>query len=144
METTTAKSNELEILPDLYQHVHQAMSDMEFYNDEIRFFRNLLDRYLIPLSDKESITKIEETAKLLTELEKQKDTVRRVLKGFIQRADDAIEEPALMTEEQLTELYLTVQEQHAAFIRSFRRFKKCSFAVMEHLLHTEKIQNLVS
>ena len=140
---TTSNSTELEILPDLCQHVQHAISDMEFYNDEMKFFRNLLDKYLQPLADKDSIARLQETGKLLSELESQKESVRIVLKGFMLKADDALQQPSLMTDEQLTDLYLEIREQQGAFIRSFRRFKKGLFAIMEHLLQTERLQSLL-
>lgn len=70
---TSVKINLSPILSYVYSDVEQLRSEIGFYNDEIRFFRTLIDRYLLPLIDKESMPKIQETAKQLSKFEQDKD-----------------------------------------------------------------------
>jgi|GEM_PF-5136116 len=140
---TSVKIKLSPILSYMYSDVEQLRSEIGFYNDEIRFFRTLIDRYLIPLIDKESMSKIRETAKQLTEFEHEKDLFSEQTVAFLLKVKDKAltSHPNLDREDEKT--YLQLLDEKKELMNSFKRFKKAFFAIMEHLLQTEKMKNLL-
>ncbi|WP_407429458.1 hypothetical protein [Arcticibacter sp.] len=140
---TSAKNNLSPILSYVYSDVEQLRSEIGFYNDEIRFFRTLLDRYLLPLIDKESIGKVQEIARQLSKFEEEKNLFSEETVAFLLKVKDKALESQPQLDRQDEKIYLHLLEKKNELMNSFKRFKKAFFAIMEHLLQTEKMQNLL-
>jgi len=131
-----------EKLDEIQIIVQQTRSELEFYDFEVKFFYNLLDKHLLPLIDKESVSRIKTTVDQLKTLEQQKDAFKENFDQFRQSLDETIYDSNL-DNPKINELLQNMLVKKLELFKSFRRFKKVFFAVFEYLLHTEKANTLL-
>lgn len=136
MAPITQKLDEIQII------VQQTRSELEFYDFEVRFFYNLLDKYLLPLIDKESVGRIQTTVEQLKGLEEQKEQFKQVFAKFRDSLDETLYQ-SNMENPEVNELLQNMLSKKLDLFKAFRRFKKVFFAVFEYLLHTEKANTLL-
>ncbi|WP_207532739.1 hypothetical protein [Desertivirga arenae] len=136
MEPVTQRLDEVQIM------VQQTRSELEFYDFEVRFFYNLLDKYLAPLIDKASITRVQATVEQLKSLEEQKEEFRRVFDMFRECLDETLCD-LTGDKQQINQMLQDMLQKKMDLFRAFRRFKKVFFALFEYLLHSEKADALL-
>lgn len=142
METSSNK-NSASALTSLYAEIEQIRSEMDFYSDEIRFFRVLIDKYLFPLIDKESISKIQELSRQLSAFEKEKDAFSKNVAELTRRYAETSQGLESDSEGDDDILHLDLLNKTRLLKSSFKGLKKAFFTIMEHLLQTEKMQKLL-
>lgn len=140
---TSPKKNSASALTSSYAEIEQIRSEMDFYSDEIRFFRILIDKYLFPLIDKESISKIQEISRQLSAFEKEKDAFSKDLAVLTRRYAETNQGLGSDSEGDNNILYFDLLNKTRLLKSSFKGLKKAFFTIMEHLLRTEKMQKLL-
>lgn len=142
MKTVTSIASITQKLDEIQIIVQQTRSELEFYDFEVRFFYNLLDKYLAPLIDKASIIRVQATVEQLKFLEEQTEEFKRLFDRFRDSLDETLCDPTV-NEPEVNELLQNMLNKKLELFKAFRRFKKVFFAVFEYLLHTEKASELL-
>lgn len=138
------KEKDMHTVAASYFLVKQGLSDIEFYNDEIQFFRNLIDKYILLMVDQDNFSQVQEIGRQLLKIEKQKDDLKAVTLEFMSLLEHELKSPAAGDEEGIVETCNALQLKTTELSKTLRAFKKDLFAITEHLLNDEKLQHLLN
>jgi hypothetical protein len=119
-------------------------SDLTFFNDELDFFRKLIDKYFMRLIDEKNI---ESTLKLATDLakfEKRSFTILQRLNHHLRHLTNLFENPFSHDVRQCKDEHGQLEELLAPFTKDFRKIKKEVFSVTEHVMDSEKARHLLN
>jgi len=118
----------------------QWQSDLQFYEDELRFMRSLVDKYFIWLIEDHHIDATKAMALQLTRLEKGRQDLD-------QRVSDHMKNLAALAENPLSRESQVSNDEHGAleraiadFLKEFRVTKKGLFELTEQVIESKKAQ----
>ena len=145
METReNTRGNEAPKVEEIYNVTKQWLSDINFYNDEVEFFKKLLEKYFPILIKKENIAKVYEINKELLEFETQKHGVRVHLLSLNEKAELVIKDLISEVEIDAKNNYFELTREIAELRESFREVKRSIFGLTEHIMEEEKLKHLLN
>lgn len=125
---------------NLYVLTNHWISDLEFYKDELRFLRNLINRYFKWLVQDENIARVEALTERLTRLNiQQREISDRVHKHLSKLRILAEYSPEMNRD--FRDSHSSIEEQLATFVKSFRSLKKEVFALTEEVTESENLRH---
>ena len=128
---------------ELYVLTKHWHSDMKFYEEEINFLRDLVDRYFIWLIRDENIRQVQSTAARLLKAEGQhKEIVKKIDKHLI-HLEELMENSFAHDEQKFRDEHAELEDEMTVFLKDFNMVKREVFAIIGHVMEAEKLQHLL-
>ncbi len=142
--TKTEKRSQHELInwQQLYVICENWESDLEFFENEIGFFRELMGRYFFILL--EDYGKIRTLSEGLDALESERQVILNDLKHHMRHLRDLYSSPFVMADQAYLEEHKKLEAAFANYVKRFRRGKKVLFRNMEVVLRSEKYKHMIS
>ena len=128
---------------ELYILSNHWKSDMEFYQDDLKFLYHLVDKYIIWITKDKNLKLVEEIKNRLFELKSnsiqllEKVNSHRLDIGHIIDGTSHIKESYIKKEHQ--ELQLNMSD----FVKDFRDNRKNVFRITEYIIDSEELPNVL-
>lgn len=129
---------QLFVLTEYWQH------DSRFYEDELRFLRNLVDKYFIWLVREENLNKVQAVAKKLTEADHKHKELSSSIDKHLSYLAGIMKDPSAHNIGSFRSEHAELEDELAGFNKLMREVKRDVFALTEHVMETEKLQHLLS
>lgn len=129
---------------DLYILTEHWKSDIEFYRDESRFLRILVDKYFIWLIKDGNIEKVQLLSNKLSKIIEQKKGLYNKLNLHLKHLEELIDNPFSHDENVFRDDHEKLENELTEFIRNFKAIKKEVFSMTEHVIEDEKLHHLLT
>lgn len=140
----TQENRQGRLLEDEYFSAKYWQHEIEFFDDEIAFFKKLLDKYFAFFSDKANYPKVQGVIGELLKFEKVNNSLKAEIRQLIDRLDTAMINPEIAVSRELSAAYAVLQQEIEEQVKAFRAFKRSLFALSEQILTKEKGAHLLS
>ena len=127
----------------LYILTEHWQSDLAFFEDELRFFRSLVDKYFFSLIDEETIAKTRLLVAGLSSLEKRRASLERKIQEHLKHLANFLENPFPYNAKHFRDEHARLEVVVAAYLKNFRQTKKDIFGFVEHVMESEKAKHLL-
>jgi hypothetical protein len=128
---------------ELFKESEGMESDLDFYSLELNFLGNLYEKYLMPLTRKESLDHLQLQMAVLSKLTKENVRLAKELDLLIKDLELLMEKAFLDTENGFLKKHQKFRLELREFIYGYKEFKLGSFNIFEHLLESQKMQHLL-
>jgi DNA-binding transcriptional regulator GbsR (MarR family) len=126
-----------------YAAAQHWQSDIRFFEDELGFFRLLIDKNLSLLIDANNIEQTRTMVAHVTNLEKERkglvDQVSKHMKHIVALMENPFPQDAQLFKDEHAKL----ETAFAEFTKSFRSIKSEVFKLNEKVVHSEKVKRLI-
>ena len=131
----TAEDTQLEYeLQDLYISSKSWLSDISFINDEIRFFKDLIDKYFIPEAKQHYDLEIRIFRKIISQKETEAVILKIKVAAYLKFLESLVIDPKLKIDLDLIEQHTFLETEIANLSKAVTSFKKDLFTLTEKLL----------
>ena len=127
---------------ELYVLTKHWKSDLEFYQDDLRFLRTLIGKYIIWITKKEHLDMVR-----TTEIQLHKLTIR--CKDILKKVSTHLKQLAALVQEKQkddTRLFRLehehLEDEIAEFVKAFRINRKETFKITEYIVDVEQISSV--
>lgn len=127
----------------LYHQAEGWQSNLAFHQDELRFFKRILEKYFILLI---SDTKLDEMRKMTVDITHKENEISKLIvdcKTLFRNIGEFIDLESSHNEEALLEEFTTLDRECKEFETSFKEHKTLVFKITEHTLASEKLKHLL-
>lgn len=128
---------------ELYILTGHWQSDMKFFQDEIRFLVNLVNKYFMFLIEDENIMKVQTVAGKLSRIDEQRSVLERKIIIHLHRLKELMEDSSTGNEDTFRNEHIALEDEIADLTKSFRETKKAVFELTENVIQSEKIKHLL-
>lgn len=138
-----------ELLPDdreerswqqMYIISQRWQSDLAFFNDELKFFRKLIDKYFMWLADDKNIESVRKLASDLYRFEKRRFTVSQRLSLHVHQLTNLVGNSSSHNAQGCKDEHGQLEVIFAEFTKDFRRIKSEVFIASEKVIDSEKVK----
>jgi hypothetical protein len=126
-------------LQELYIVSKHWISDISFVEDEIRFLKNILNKYLAPFMNNDQILKVKNFNKTLVHQESIIPDLKNKILGFLKFVEPLINESKKEIGVNLIEKFILLQMELNTLSESVKEFKNLLFSFTEGVMITEKL-----
>ena len=139
MKTTIALDPELEYeLQELYILSNHWISDIQFAEDEIRFLKNILHKYLVPALKNDQLIEMENFNKTLARLNVDIPILKNKILDLLKLIGPyLIDETNTEISLGLIEKYTGLETEIKALFENVKRVKKLLFSFIEEIMKSE-------
>lgn len=123
----------------LYVLTEHWKSDLEFYNDDLKFLHRLIDKYFIWMSKKENIDLVRDIEIGLLEMDNQSSMLLQEVNKHIHHLAELIDNPLAYDSQIFRTEHEKLEDDLAAFVKDFRKNRKEVFMVTEHVIDGEEM-----
>ncbi len=149
-KTSQARSGETSLanadgqkLQSAYVVTEHWISDLKYYNDEIRFLRNVMDKYFLALIEKKNIADTRSAASKLSSLEKESGSLERKVSEHLKHLSNLIGNPFPYNAQEYKDEHQRLEDAMTALMKKFRTVKQEVFRVSEYAIGSEKSKHLL-
>jgi hypothetical protein len=135
---------EIEKLDKLNLIAEHWLSDLHFFEDEIRFLHSLINKYFMWLTEDDNISGTKGVARELALLEKQRITYEGKIQNHIRTYRNWFENPFSHDRDPFQRQHAQLEKNLAGFVKAFRSIKKRAFLLTEAVIQSEKIKHLLT
>jgi hypothetical protein len=118
-------------------------SDMDYFLDELNFFRKLIDKYFVSLIDEKHIKNTRHLATGLTEFDKKRVEIDNALKTHLTQLTNLMQNPFAQESQESTELHVRLEGLMSEFVKNFKSLKREVFMLAENVMESEKARHLL-
>lgn len=118
-------------------------SDLDFYLDELNFFRALLDKYLLILIDEKRIDSTRHLVAGLKQFERERLTLESEVKHHMSQLTNLIQNPFAQESQVSLKMHAKLESAVTDFMKSFKAVKKEVFTLSEKAMESEKAKHLL-
>lgn len=115
-------------------------SDMQFFSDELRFLRSLVDKYFLWLIDENHIEATKKMATKLGKIEKNRSRLDLSVGNHLKHLTNLIENPFAHDAQSCKDEHAKLEDWLADFSKDFREVKKGIFQLTEQVMESKKAQ----
>ena len=130
-------------LQSLYVVTKHWESDIEFLQDELNFFKLLIDKHLVLLIDPKNIEKTRSMVSHVIDLEKDRALLEDRIQLHIQHLADLVKDPFIQKVPDYREEHAKLEVDFPAFVQKFRHVKSEVFKLTEWVIHSDKIKRVI-
>lgn len=134
MNTTTLDTQLEYELQDLYISSKHWLSDVSFIADEIRFFKDLIDKYFIPGAKNEHSVEVRAFRKTISEKEVETVVLKSMVIAYLNFLEPFVCDLKQAIGFDLIEKHSYLENQIKEQFKSLKLFKKGLFSVAEKLI----------
>jgi len=128
---------------ELYILAKHWKSDLEFYKEDLRFLKNLIEKYLIWITKKENLELVSSLRKKEHELIVQCTSLLNDVSGHLHKASDLATANDASKEAVFRKDHLELETALADFVKTFRTNRMEVFKVTEYIMDSEELQNIL-
>ena len=119
-------------------------SDMDFFEDELRFIDVLIDKYFKALIEQENLGKIKVLAGKLRDVRSDRDVLAQRISSHMHHIEDLMVNSFAHDASSFRKEHEILEDDLAKFVKSFRQIKHEVFQLTEAIARTEKGKHLIS
>jgi len=127
----------------LYVLTEHWKSDLQFYNDDLKFLHHLIDKYFMWISKKENIDMVREIEVGLLEIDSKCGTLLNRANKHLHRLAELIDNPFAYDSHQFRTEHEQLEDDLAHFVKRFRENRKEIFKITQYVMETEKLTQLL-
>ncbi len=128
---------------ELYFLAKHWKSDLEFYKDDLRFLHNLIAKYLIWITKKENLESVADLRKREHELALSCDELQQKVSSHLEMASTLVKGGSEVTKKDFFTTHGELENEIAAFVKTFRENRKKVFKVTEYVMDSEELRNIL-
>lgn len=133
----TASWEQLYALGEFWQN------ELAFYQDEMTFFHDLIDKYFMWLMEEPNIEKVQTLIRQLRKShEKSVELIQKVNKHQM-HFEELMENAFSHDEQKFREEHAQLEDEISAFVEGARNLKKEVFSVTENVMENERLKHLL-
>ncbi len=117
--------------------------DLEFYNFELTFLHQLIDKYYIWLTKDELVGEVELTATKLYLVDKARKNLNNKTIQHLRHIEEIIENEFLYDSQTFRAEHEVLENKIANFCKNFQLLKKEIFILTEQVLETENVEDYI-
>jgi len=127
-------------LQQMYARAEHWISDYVFFEEEIRFLTNLLDKYFVGLiiSDSGKMDVLRWKARQLVELDDQRESIAKENKETLVTIAKLLKNETPFDPQEFREEYSDLENSHVGFLKRYQKIKKEIFDLSTELQAPEK------
>lgn len=129
---------------ELYVLTHHWISDLKFYEDDLKFFLHLIDKYFIWINEKEHQKEVGKIRKGVIELTREVTYLKKETSKHLGHIKDIIEEPFTHDSHKFREEHQKLEDEISDFVKTCRNQRKEVFSVIEHVIENERLQEIIT
>lgn len=137
MKTTISDPQLEEELQELYILSKHRMSDINFVEDEIRFLRDVIDKYLRPKLKVDELSQIDSFNQSLNQIESNVSSLKNIIADFLKFIEPMIDKPENGIGTDLLEKFGALEIEMQELFESVKQVKKLLFSFAETVMKTE-------
>ena len=126
-----------------YAVAQHWQSDIKFFEDELSFFRLLIDKNLSLLIEASNIEKTRTMASHVTNLEKERVILSNQISTHVKHIAALMENPFAQDAQQFKDEHGKLENAFGDFTENFRSIKSEVFKVNEQVVHSERLKRLI-
>jgi uncharacterized protein YdcH (DUF465 family) len=134
---------EEELWTSFYSVAQHWQSDIKFFEDELVFFRLLIDKNLSLLIEASNIEQTRTMAAHVTKLEKDRVALADQISKHLKHIATLIENSFPQDARQLKDEHAKLESAFAEFVKNFRSVKSEVFKLNEQVVHSDKVKRLI-
>lgn len=132
-----------EYVQGLYAVTQHWQSDVKFFEDELNFFRLLIDKHLLLLIDPKNIETTRSMVSQVFDLEKERTTLEERITLHTQHLTDLVENPFVQNLQDYKEEHAKLEIDFPVFVKKFRTVKSAVFKITENVIHSDKVKRMI-
>jgi hypothetical protein len=133
--------------PNLWVHLHVLsqhwLSDLEFYEDELNFFRILIDKHLELLIDQKNIAHTRTMISHVQNLETRRAEAEQKIRKHLTHISALIVNPFTQNAQNFKEEHERLESDFLEFVVQYRNVKREVFKLTEQVIASGKINKLI-
>ncbi|MBA4055804.1 MAG: hypothetical protein C0490_13900 [Marivirga sp.] len=118
-------------------------SDMDYFLEELNFFRKLVDKYFLSLIEEKHINNTRHLAAGLAEFDKKRVEIERDLNTNLTQLSNLTQNPFAQESQVSVELHHKLEGSMSDFVKNFKSLKKEVFMLAENVMESEKAKHLL-
>lgn len=119
-------------------------SDLKFFEVEIRFLGNLINRFYAWIENEENIRHTKSVASKLKALEQERQRLAQGLTLHLLHFDELVENPFAHDSSRFREEHMQHEKEIKALVDDFRATKREVFALTERVMESENVRHLIA
>ncbi len=123
----------------LYTLTEHWKSDLQFYNDDLKFLHHLIDRYFMWISKKESIDMVREIEVGLLEMDNRCGALLNRINKHLHHLAELIDNPFAYDSHQFRKEHEQLEDDLTEFVKNFRKNRKEVFTITEYVIDGEEM-----
>lgn len=125
-------------LKQMYARTEHWISDYAFFEDEVRFLVNLLDRFFVGIivSDSTKLEVLREAARKLLELDKERESIAKENQETLLYITRLLKNETAFDPTEFRETYADIENEHVGFLKRYRAIKKEIYDLSKQLKST--------
>ena len=125
---------------ELYVLTEHWKSDLNFYKDDLRFLKFLINKYFIWLTIEENVKEVQNIEKSLHDTEVICNNLIEKVKKHLIQLGDLSENTNLESARIFRIEHEHLEDEISEFVKSFRINRKKVFKITEHIVDSEKLE----
>lgn len=118
-------------------------ADLQFFRDELNFFRVLIDRYFLPLIQRNNMDDTRLLVSSLAKLDTQRSKLDQKVAEHLQHLTNLMESPFAHNAQEYKAEHAGLEKLMARFVKDFRGEKQEAFRMADIAMEAEKDTRLV-
>lgn len=131
-------------LEELHKITSEWDSEVKLWEDELRFFQHLIDKYILKMIEEDQFQKVQ---RIVDEIIQFNDIELKEISAKIQKHDKhlglMLEDAFSYDESLFRREHDHLEDEISNFMGKFKTFKKDTFSIIEEVLKNEKLQHLL-
>jgi hypothetical protein len=127
---------------ELYVLTQHWKSDIEFYKDDLRFLHNLIDKYIIWITQVDHLNLVKTIKLNLFDLKRSCELLSEKITDHLGHLGTMIEDPENKSRDIFKEDHQQLEDEVANFVKRFRANRKEVFAITEYVIDSEQLSNI--
>tara|TARA_R110002167_G_scaffold125448_16_gene305623 strand:- start:262 stop:708 length:447 start_codon:yes stop_codon:yes gene_type:complete len=127
----------------LYLLTGHWKSDMQFYNDDLRFLRHLIDKYFLWIAKKENLDAVRDIEVTLIDISKKCDNLLKKIEQHFKDLSHFIDKPDIENMAKLELDHARLEKRMADFVKSFRENRKEVFKITSYVIDSEQLSKIM-
>lgn len=133
-------------LQQMYVRTEHWISDYDFFEDELNFLVNLMDKYFVGtlLADSEKSVKLKDLANRLLKLSESRKHIASLNRENLSYLAQLIQNKEIFDPEECRDRQSDLESDQIDFLKKYRAIKKEVFQLSEQLIQSARSNKLIS
>lgn len=123
----------------LYALTEHWKSDLQFYNDDLKFLHHLIDKYFMWISKKENIDMVREIEVGLLEMDNQCGALLNRINKHLHHLAELIDNPFAYDSHKFRTEHVQLEDGLTAYVIAFRKQRKELFRITDYIIDNEEM-----